>query len=181
MIDLLRLCLEPVLLRRRSLRRLLRLAAAMVLGAGLNAVLGWAGCGGGWTPVGILAGIALLLSLAEKFEPGPDYVAVAREVESRHPELHALLRTAVEQQPDPGTGQLGYLQGRVVSEAVAECRRRNLAGVVAGWKLGAARTLSAPLQALSPAGPPRRAARPGRPSRSAPPARAGETPARAAR
>ena len=79
MIDLLRLCLEPVLLRRRSLRRLLRLAAAMVLGAGLNAVLGWAGCGGGWTPVGILAGIALLLSLAEKFEPGPDYVAASQQ------------------------------------------------------------------------------------------------------
>ncbi len=54
----------------------------------------------------------------------PDYRAVARTIEDRHPDLHALMRTAVEQQPDPQSGQLHYLQQRVVAEAVAATRQR---------------------------------------------------------
>jgi hypothetical protein len=53
----------------------------------------------------------------------PDYRAIARQIEQRHPDLHALLLTALEQRPDPVTGSLNYLQERVVSEAVAESRR----------------------------------------------------------
>src|SRR5689334_6667617 len=36
----------------------------------------------------------------------PDYRDIARQIEQRHPELHALLLTAIEQQPDAATGKL---------------------------------------------------------------------------
>ena len=38
-----------------------------------------------------------------------DYRQVAREIEEKHPELHATLLTAVEQQPDPKTGKFHFL------------------------------------------------------------------------
>src|SRR5262249_25589547 len=82
----------------------------------------------------------------------PDYRAVAVEIEGRHPELHALLRTAVEQQPDPQTQQLNYLQQRVVADAVTATRRhqwldaipasRWVAGYAALW-LGVAALVAA--------------------------------------
>jgi hypothetical protein len=56
----------------------------------------------------------------------PDFRALARQIEEQHPELHALLLTAVEQKPDPHTGKLGYLQQRVVREAI-------VAGLGARW------------------------------------------------
>lgn len=68
--------------------------------------------------------IALLISRRWVTNWEPDYRAVARTIEDRHPELHALLRTAVEQQPDRKSGQLHYLQQRVVAEAVAATRQR---------------------------------------------------------
>src|SRR5204863_2076715 len=52
----------------------------------------------------------------------PDYQAIARQIEQKHPELHALLLTAVEQKPDPATGKLNFLQERVVSEALSQSR-----------------------------------------------------------
>ncbi len=53
----------------------------------------------------------------------PDYQAVARRIEEHNPELHALLLTAVEQKPDSTTGQLNYLQQRVIEEALEHHRR----------------------------------------------------------
>jgi multisubunit Na+/H+ antiporter MnhE subunit len=49
----------------------------------------------------------------------PDYRNVAHHIELHHPELHAVLLTAVEQRPDAATGQYSYLQQRVIQEAVA--------------------------------------------------------------
>ncbi len=46
---------------------------------------------------------------------------VARRIESRHPDLSALLLTAVEQHP-PADGRLGFLQAAVVESAVAHSR-----------------------------------------------------------
>ena len=54
----------------------------------------------------------------------PDYRAIARQIEQENPKLHALLLTAVEQQPDPATGGLNYLQQRVVNEALDHNRNR---------------------------------------------------------
>lgn len=65
----------------------------------------------------------------------PDYRAIARQIEERHPELHALLLTAIEQKPDPATGQLNFLQQRVVDEAVAESRRHQWVDTVSGAQL----------------------------------------------
>src|SRR5512137_1819498 len=39
-----------------------------------------------------------------------DYRAMARRIEEENPGLHALLLTAVEQEPDAATGRLNYLQ-----------------------------------------------------------------------
>jgi hypothetical protein len=60
----------------------------------------------------------------------PDYRQIARDIEANHPDLHALLLTAVEQQPDPQTGDLNFLQQRVVDQALEETRRRNFIDTV---------------------------------------------------
>lgn len=52
-----------------------------------------------------------------------DFQTIARNIEAENPKLHALLLTAVEQQPDPSTLELNYLQDRVIREALAEDRR----------------------------------------------------------
>ena len=54
----------------------------------------------------------------------PDYRQIARQIEQENPKLHALLLTAVEQQPESATGELNYLQQRVVREALDHNRRR---------------------------------------------------------
>jgi hypothetical protein len=58
----------------------------------------------------------------------PDYREIARRIEQENPKLHALLLTAVEQQPDAASGQLNYLQERVVHEALEHNRRRPWGG-----------------------------------------------------
>src|SRR5262245_39600643 len=55
----------------------------------------------------------------------PDYRLIARQIEQHHPELHALLLTAVEQQPDPVTGKWNFLQERVIREAAIESQKHN--------------------------------------------------------
>ena len=54
---------------------------------------------------------------------GSDTTALVRKIESEHPDLHALLLTAAEQQPDPATGDYNYLQQRVIDEALEHHRR----------------------------------------------------------
>jgi len=48
----------------------------------------------------------------------PDYRAVARNIERQHPDMQALLLAAIEQEPERPDGQLGYLQERVIGEAL---------------------------------------------------------------
>jgi hypothetical protein len=50
----------------------------------------------------------------------PNYREIARQIETQHPELHALLLTAVEQQPDAKTGKLNFLQERLIQQAITE-------------------------------------------------------------
>jgi hypothetical protein len=54
-----------------------------------------------------------------------DYNLIVRNIEQENPQLHAILLTAVEQQPDPATGQLNYLQTRVIQEALAQDQQSN--------------------------------------------------------
>ncbi|HUL51016.1 MAG TPA: hypothetical protein VLU94_00385, partial [Candidatus Nitrosotalea sp.] len=63
-----------------------------------------------------------------------DYHGMARQIESEDPELHALLLTAVEQRPDKSTGELNYLQQRVIAEALA-WKRRHLWEQISGQRL----------------------------------------------
>ncbi len=63
-----------------------------------------------------------------------DYHAVASQIESEDPKLHALLLTAVQQRPDEATGELNYLQQRVIAEALA-WKRRHLWEQYSGQRL----------------------------------------------
>ena len=55
----------------------------------------------------------------------PDYKKLARSIEMHNPELKATLLTAIEQKPEALGGELGYLQERVISEALAHARTHN--------------------------------------------------------
>lgn len=79
-----------------------------------------------------------------------DYRSIARRIEREHPDLHAILITAVEQKPDHETGQLNYLQARVIREAIDEVRKRDLVSQTAssGLKWAHAAHLGALVLAL---------------------------------
>ncbi|MBI2925604.1 MAG: hypothetical protein HYY24_07865 [Verrucomicrobia bacterium] len=64
----------------------------------------------------------------------PDFRQLAREIEQEQPELHAALLAAVEQQPDHATGLLGYLQHRVIEEALGH-RKVHLWGLTIAQRL----------------------------------------------
>lgn len=134
---LLQTALEPVIDRHRRLRSLrwlvlglavLAIAAAVVVtrqvaipGRGLLAFL--------------LVLVIFVMSRALGRQWQPDFRAIARRIEQQHPELHALLITAVEQEPDPQTGKLNFLQQRVVRQVAEESRRANWMDAVPGWRL----------------------------------------------
>jgi hypothetical protein len=127
--------IEPLLQRQlepavRQFRRQKVLFSLLLLWTGAIVVVGglWLESHAlGFTPHRslTLAAIALCLALgaivwtrASRWQP--DYRQIARNIELRHPELHALLVTAVEQRPSAETGQYSYLQQRVIQEAIAE-------------------------------------------------------------
>ena len=119
--------LEPAVRKFRRQRILLRLllgwtAGALALGALLlgSQTLGTTLPRQAWviTVASCAAVAAIIWYLARQWQP--DYRSIARTIEQQHPELHALLLTAVEQRPDPQTGRYNYLQQRVIQEAVAE-------------------------------------------------------------
>ncbi|MDR3401304.1 MAG: hypothetical protein P4L99_02305 [Chthoniobacter sp.] len=72
----------------------------------------------------------------------PDFRAIARRIEQQHPELHALLITAVEQKPDPQTGKFNFLQQRVVRQVAEEARKSNWMDAVPGWRLWSLRLVA---------------------------------------
>ena len=143
---LLQTALEPVIDRHRSLRRLrwlvlglvlLTIAAAMVAtrvvpipDKKLLAVL-------------LIIGIYGVARIAGR-RWQPDFRGIARRIEEQHPELHALLITAVEQKPDPKTGKFNFLQQRVDPAGrrgrpqceLARCRARLALVELAGaWRV----------------------------------------------
>ena len=80
----------------------------------------------------IVAGIVAAALVTRHFRNVPlDYRAVARQIEEQNPELHALLLTAVEQVPLNPSGELNYLQQRVILEALEHHRRSPWAGSMA--------------------------------------------------
>ena len=121
--------LEPVARRHRrfQLWRGLAIAWAGAAAVGLLALLLQRALSGSFSlviPLVLaLAVLAAWIGLKRSRRWDPDYRQIARDIEQQHPKLHALLLTAVEQQPDPQTGQLNFLQERVVKEAVQECKQ----------------------------------------------------------
>src|SRR3954469_4178017 len=123
--------LEPVAQRRRQLKFFTGLAiswAAIAVAALLFLLVRrYAGLS---SPI-VLGGLILVaitaafLAWRRSARWQPDFREVARRIENENPELHALLLTAVEQQPDPKSGKLNFLQDRLVREAVAECQKRD--------------------------------------------------------
>ncbi|MBI3880362.1 MAG: hypothetical protein HY301_09910 [Verrucomicrobia bacterium] len=120
--------LEPIARRHRQLRfwQQLTLAWGFIALGGLVVLLlhKLTGLNVSWAVplLIIVAGTAALLVRRASEAWEPDWRQIARDIEQKHPELHALLLTAVEQQPDPATGKLNFLQERVVLEALAEAQ-----------------------------------------------------------
>jgi hypothetical protein len=139
--------LEPVLRRVRSarfLRRLmvlwLALAGAAVLAIGIEIVAGISL--NALVPVFLLAGVfgVLYLAVSTQFWT-PDLRGIARRVEQANPQLNSMLLTAVEQKPDPITGEFSFLQLRLVREAVGAAMEHDWSKSVTGrslnlWRLG---------------------------------------------
>lgn len=140
---LLRLALEPVAVRHRQFRLFISLAVAWAALATIGLGLWWVGKAGVLLPVllACIGGVAywILRKRADAWEP--DWHSIARKVEEGHPDLHALLITAVEQRPDPKTGEFHFLQHRVIQSAVDESRRRPWLNAVPDTKLWGAAAL----------------------------------------
>ena len=133
--------LEPIASRQRKWRRMRALAVCWGIGAlaGFLCLLCRPILGDAFQfAMPILMGSSVVATMLAWWRVGdwqPDYRDIARRIEGQHPDLHALLLTAVEQQPDPATGRLNFLQERVVSEAVARSRSHQWVDAVSGAKL----------------------------------------------
>src|SRR3569833_4078019 len=66
---------------------------------------------------------ALIVSVIEQSRPR-DFRALALALEAEHPDLHPLLTTAIEQQPDRETGEFHFLQRRLINEDVTHRHQR---------------------------------------------------------
>ena len=134
---LLRSELAPLAEQQRRLRLRQRLAlcwgGATVLGLGLIG-LRYAGA---ISTTGLAIGLAVAAVACAFFirsrvaSQQPDFRQIARDIEQRHPDLHTLLLTAVEQGRDPQSGRLNYLQERVITGALTEIKQREQLSAVA--------------------------------------------------
>ncbi|MBW7989736.1 MAG: hypothetical protein FVQ84_06950 [Planctomycetes bacterium] len=116
--------LRPIVNRRRRLYLMWRLSAywfiAGIIGVSLviaDWLWGWNSLIANWV-LCISTLLATVLALYKYSQIHLDYRAVARNVEQQHPDMQALLLAAIEQQPQGLGGQLGYLQERVIGDAL---------------------------------------------------------------
>ncbi len=130
MIDrLLQIHLEPVARNERRAQLLRQLAVGWLAAAGIALFFVLVHRSTGWVSPWLfllLAGGTVVWSFItwRRSKRAPlDFQSIARRIEDENPKLHALLLTAVEQQPDSETHELNYLQDRVIREALAEDRR----------------------------------------------------------
>ena len=130
MIDrLLQIHLEPVARNEWRARLLRTLAVGWLAAAGVALFFILVHRSTGWvSPWAFLILIAAtlvwtLITWRRSKRIPLDFQSIARNIEAENPKLHTLLLTAVEQQPDPTTLELNYLQDRVIREALAEDRR----------------------------------------------------------
>ncbi len=124
----LRKWLRPVVNRRKKLLLLRRLSIYWLIAAlaGILLIIANRVWGLHW-PIAnwalfIAAGLVSIITWYKSSRFEPDYKAIARTIEEQNPELKATLLTAIEQQPEDPFGQLGYLQERVVGEALTHAK-----------------------------------------------------------
>ena len=124
--------LERVARRVREVRQWNSLALCWLAWALIGAVLAFAGV----RSVVILSGLAML-ALSSAFacvifarRSARDLRGVARRIEASHPELDAVLLTAVEEGLSGPLERLGFLQETVVARALAHHNSHNWLGVV---------------------------------------------------
>jgi hypothetical protein len=122
------------------LRLWCKLAACWAVAAVLGWVLVLAQRQSGWSsalalPFTALIGIILVLVVALRHgRAQPDWRTLAREIETRHPELDGRLLTAVQQQPQEGA-ELNYLQDRLLVETLIHNHQNAWADAVPKSKL----------------------------------------------
>ena len=124
---LLQSALEPIVHRRRAVRRL-GATAAFLGGLAAAALLArWLGVPPAkfclFAFAALFPAAWIITRWADRWEP--DYREIARRIEGEFPNLHELLLTAVEQRPDPANGELNVLQLRVIADAVEQSRRQD--------------------------------------------------------
>lgn len=145
----LRELLAPVIERRRRLVRWQGLAivwiSAMVLCAAAAGFERFTSVNlAGVVPFafwGALAAVPIWWVRSGTWEP--DLHRLAAQIESQHPELGDLLRTAVEQRPDAETGRLNYLQQKVIRETFYEAQKHRWIHDIPDSRLVAAHGLHA--------------------------------------
>jgi hypothetical protein len=134
--------LDRVASRYRQLR-LWQLLALVWLGAALVGVVFWALRLSQAYPLPLLGGLAVLGALSALFSAiryARDPAWIAKRVESTFPELQTCLLAAIELEPDLPGGRHGYLQGRVILQALAHAKTHHWASIVSPSQLWLAAT-----------------------------------------
>jgi hypothetical protein len=134
--------LDRVASRYRQLR-LWQLLAAVWLVAALVGLAFWALKPPAANPLPLLCLMTVVWAAAVAFfamRSARSYPWVAHRVEAAFPELRTCLLAAVEQQPDLPNGRFGYLQSRVIHQALDHARKHSWAEVVSPQQLTLAAT-----------------------------------------
>ena len=127
----LRLWLRPVVNRQKRLYIMKNLSLYWFLAAIFGIAIITADRLWGWSsPVElgfliILTALVTIVTFIKSSSLEPDYLKLARSIETHNPELKATLLTAIEQKPKDLGGQLDYLQERVIGEALAHAKAHN--------------------------------------------------------
>jgi len=100
-------------------------SGVLLLGAGVLVVMIWLAVEQLWFSGGMIFGLLLaasllvMVSVTLKKQKALDLKKLAGRIEGEHPELQQALLTAVEQKPGQN-GKMGFLQERVIEEAVGD-------------------------------------------------------------
>lgn len=140
--------LERVAVRFRRLRFWQSLAAAWLATALVGALFAAIMAKTSWrpaNPVALLAAAGLIAAIGcvvrHLIERRNDHW-VAQQIEARYPELKSCLLTAIEQRPELPGGQYGFLQDRVIRQALYHAQQHAWPRVVSSRRMAGAALLN---------------------------------------